>query len=94
MVKTLAPHERLALYNLTDEEIEKIEKELFKQFPKEQFAEIYIEMWQIYKETGALQIHRLIEAKYPGSPRAGRRAITWCKIARLLPHRVHRNARS
>jgi hypothetical protein len=34
MVETLAPHERLALYNLTDEEIEKIEKELIKQFPR------------------------------------------------------------
>jgi len=27
MTETLAPHERLALYNLTDEEIEKIEEE-------------------------------------------------------------------
>jgi hypothetical protein len=65
MVETLALHERLALYNLTDEEIEKIEEELVKHFPREEFAEIHIEVWQIYEETGALQIHKLIEAKYP-----------------------------
>ena len=43
MTETLAPHERLALYNLTDEEIEKIEEELVKHFPREEFAEIHIE---------------------------------------------------
>jgi hypothetical protein len=32
MTETLAPHERLALYNLTDEEIEKIEEELVNTF--------------------------------------------------------------
>ena len=91
MVETLAPHERLALYNLTDEEIEKIEEELVKHFPREEFAEIHIEVWRNYEETGALQIHKLIEAKYPGNSRAGQRAITWFKIAKVLPHRVHRN---
>ena len=91
MTETLAPHERLALYNLTDEEIEKIEEELVKHFPREEFAEIHIEVWRTYEETGALQIHKLIEAKYPGNSRAGQRAITWFKIAKVLPHRVHRN---
>ncbi len=36
MVETLAPHKRLALYNLTEEEIEQIEVELVKQLPREQ----------------------------------------------------------
>ena len=51
MVEKLAKHERLALYNLTEREIDQLEEELVKQFPKEQFAETYIEMWQIHRDT-------------------------------------------
>ena len=39
MVEKLAKHERLALYNLTEREIDQLEEELVKQFPKEEFAE-------------------------------------------------------
>ncbi len=89
MVKKLAKHERLALYNLTEREIDQLEEELAKRFPKEQFAETYIEMWQVYRDTKAIQIYSLIEAKYPESHNEEKRAVTWFEIATLFPHRLH-----
>ncbi len=89
MVEKLAKHERLALYNLTEREIEQLEVELVKQFPKEQFADTYIDMWQNYKDTGTLQIYNLVEAKYPGSLNEEKRAGIWFEIAILFPHRLH-----
>ncbi len=88
MVDTLAPHEKLALYSLTKKELEAIKDKLEDLFPKEEFAEIYKIVWQIYAETGALQIHRWIVAKYPGSSNEGRRAITWFHLVKQLSHRL------
>ena len=89
MVEKLAKHERLALYSLTEREIDQLEEELAKRFPKEQFAETYIEMWQIYRDTKAIQVYSLIEAKYPGSHNEEKRAVIWFEIATLFPHRLH-----
>jgi len=89
MVEKLAKYERLALYNLTERETDQLEEELVKQFPKEEFAETYIEMWQIHRDTKAIQIYNLIEAKYPGSHNEEKRAGVWFEIATLFPHRLH-----
>jgi hypothetical protein len=88
MVETLAPHEKLALYSLTRKELEAIENKLENLFPKEEFEEIYKTVRQIYAETGALQIYRLIVAKYPGSSNEGRRAMIWFHLVKQLPHRL------
>jgi hypothetical protein len=94
MVEKLAKHERLALYNLTEREIDQLEEELVKQFPKEEFAETYIGMWQNYRDTNAIQIYNLVEAKYPGSHNDEKRARVWFEIATLFPHRMHELVRS
>ncbi len=60
MVEKLAKHERLALYNLTEREIDQLEEELVKQFPKEQFAETYIEMSHQRTSIYAGQFTRMI----------------------------------
>lgn len=57
MVATLALYEKLALYSLTQKELEAIKNKLEKLFPKEEFAEIHKVVWQIHAGTGALQIH-------------------------------------
>jgi hypothetical protein len=88
MVDTLALHEELALYSLTKKELEAIKNKLENLFPKEEFAEIYKIVWQRHAETGALQIHRLIIAKYPGYFNERRRAMTWFHLVKQLPHRL------
>ena len=88
MVETLALHEKLALYSLTQKELEAIKNKLEKLFPKEEFTEIYKVVWQIHAETGALQIHRLIISKYPGCLNEGRRAMTWFHLVKQLSHRL------
>jgi hypothetical protein len=88
MVETLAPHEKLALYSLTKRELEAIKNKLENLFPKEEFAEIHRILWQIHAETGALQIHRLIVAKYPGYSNEGRRTMTWFHLVKQFPHRL------
>ncbi len=89
MVEKPAKHEKLALYNPTEREIDQLEEELVKQFPKEQFAETYIEMWQSHRDTKAIQIYNLIEAKYPGSHNDGKKAGIWFETATLFPRRLH-----
>ncbi len=91
ITETLAPYEKLALHSLTEEELETIKVTFEKIFPKEEFSAIYETMWQTYIETKALQIHRLIEAKYPGSSNEGRRAITWFTIVKPFPFRLQRS---
>ena len=41
MVETLALHEKLSLYSLTQKELEAIKNKSEKLFPKEEFAEIH-----------------------------------------------------
>jgi len=51
-------------------------------------------MWQIYRDTKAIQIYNLIEAKYPGSHNEEKRAVIWFEIATLFPHRLHELVKS
>ena len=57
MVEKLAKHERLALYNLTEREIDQLEEELVKQFPKNNLQRHtsrcgkFIEIQRLYKYT-------------------------------------------